>query len=164
MTGTRAEGAAADLMGKTVLDLGAMLIEQRGERPNWTNRERLATQIMTRAGDLTTSDFPNLLTSTGNRVLQTAYQVAQSPLLQIAKRRDAVDFRTLYTIKLSEAPGLAGVKEGGEVKHGARSESAESFKLKTYARIFSLSRQTIINDDLGAFADPRASMELSRLR
>jgi Mu-like prophage major head subunit gpT len=54
---------------------------------------------------------------------------------------------------LSEAPRLAEVKEGGEVKHGARSESAESFRLKTYARIFSLTRPAIINDDLGAFAD-----------
>ena len=37
--------------------------------------------------------------------------------------------------------------------HGSRAESVESFKLKTYAKIFSLTRQAIINDDLGAFAD-----------
>jgi hypothetical protein len=153
MTGTRPEGAATELMGRTVLEMGAMLLEQRGERPNWKNRDRLASQILTRAGDLGTSDFPNLLTSTGNRVLNQAYVNAQSALLSLAKRRDAVDFRTLYTIKLSEAPRLAEVKEGGEVKHGARSESVESFKLKTYARIFSLTRPAIINDDLGAFAD-----------
>jgi len=158
MTGTAPEAAAAELMGKTILDLGAMLIEQRGERPNWKNREQLATQIMARSGgSFATSDFPNLLTSTGNRVLQNAYQVAQTPLLQIARRRDAADFRTLYTIKLSEAPRLIEVPEGGEVRHGARSESVESFKLKTFARIFSLSRQAIINDDLGAFADSNAA-------
>jgi Mu-like prophage major head subunit gpT len=157
MTGTRPEGAAAELMGRTMLDMGAMLLQQRGERPNWNNRERLAAQIFTRAGDLSTSDFPNLLLSTGNRVLNQAYVVAKSPLLSLAKRRDAVDFRTLYSIKLSEAPRLAEVKEGGEVKHGARSESVESFKLKTYARIFSLTRQAIINDDLGAFADASAA-------
>jgi hypothetical protein len=157
MTGTRPEGAAAELMGRTMLDMGAMLLQQRGERPNWNNRERLAAQIFTRAGDLSTSDFPNLLLSTGNRVLNQAYVVAKSPLLSLAKRRDAVDFCTLYSIKLSEAPRLAEVKEGGEVKHGARSESVESFKLKTYARIFSLTRQAIINDDLGAFADASAA-------
>lgn len=157
MTGTRPEGAASDLMGRTLLDMGAMLMEQRGERPNWRNRERLASQILTRAGDHSTSDFTNLLTSTANRVLQNAYSVAQSPLMQIAKRRDAVDFRSLYTIKLSEAPRLAEVKEGGEVTHGSRAESVESFKLKTYAKIFSLTRQAIINDDLGAFADSNAA-------
>jgi hypothetical protein len=153
MTGTRPEGAAAEFMGRTMLDMGALLIQQRGEKPNWNNRERLAGQIFTRAGDHSTSDFPNLLMSTGHRVLNQAYVVAQSPLLRLAKRRDAVDFRTLYQIKLSEAPRLAEVKEGGEVTHGSRAESVESFKLKTYAKIFSLTRQAIINDDLGAFAD-----------
>jgi phage major head subunit gpT-like protein len=48
---------------------------------------------------------------------------------------------------------LAEVKEGGEVTHGSRAETVESFKLKTYAKIFSLTRQAIINDDLGAFSD-----------
>lgn len=155
MTGTRPEGAAAELAGKSLLDLGAMMLEQRGERPNWRNRDKLASQIMTRdmGGSLTTSDFPNLLTTSGNRVLNQAYQVAQTPLLQLCKRRDAVDFRALTQIKLREAPRLLEVKEGGEVKHGPRSESAESFKLKTYARILSISRNAIVNDDLTAFAD-----------
>jgi hypothetical protein len=157
MTGTRPEGASAELMGRTLLDMGAMLLEARGERPIWKNRDRLATQVMTRGGVLSTSDFPNLLTTSGNRVLQNAYQVAQTPLLQIAKRRDAVDFRALTTIKLSEAPKLAEVAQGGEVTHGSRSEAKESFKLKTYAKIFSLSRQAVINDDLGAFADSNAA-------
>jgi hypothetical protein len=157
MTGTRPEGAASEFMGRTLLDMGALMLEQRGERPNWKNRERLATQILTRGGDLSTSDFPNLLQSTGNRVLQNAYQVAQTPLMQLAKRRDAVDFRALSTIKLSEMPRLSQVKEGGEVTRGARSESVESFKLGTYAKIFSLTRQAFINDDLGAFADSNAA-------
>lgn len=155
MSGKRPEGAASELMGRTLLDMGAMLLEQRGERPNWKNRERLAGQILTRAHS--TSDFSNLLTSTANRVLQNAYSVAQSPLMQIAKRRDAVDFRAMSTIKLSEAPRLSEVAEGGEVKHGTRAESVESFKVKTYAKIFSLTRQAIINDDLGAFADSNAA-------
>ncbi|WP_316190545.1 prohead protease/major capsid protein fusion protein [Bradyrhizobium sp. SZCCHNS2096] len=158
MTAKPAEGAAAELMGRTMLDMGAMLVEARGERPNWRNREQLLSQIMTRSGgSLATSDFPNLLTSSGHRVLQSAYQISQTPLMQVAKRRSAVDFRALTTIKLSEAPRLAEVKEGGEVKRGPRAESAESFKVKTYARIVSLTRQAIINDDLGAFADSAAA-------
>nr|WP_167772009.1 prohead protease/major capsid protein fusion protein [Bradyrhizobium frederickii] len=159
MTGQRPEGASAELMGRTLLDMGAMLVQARGERPAWGNRDRLASQVMERSmgGMLATSDFPNLLTTSGNRVLNEAYRTAQTPLMGLAKRRDAVDFRALTTIKLSEAPRLSEVKEGGEVTHGSRSEAKESFKLKTYAKIFSLSRQAIINDDLGAFADSNAA-------
>lgn len=156
MTGTRPEGGAAEFMGRSMLDMGAMLLEQRGERPNRKSRDGLAGQIMTRAGagaGMSTSDFPNLLTSTGNRVLNQAYVAAQSPLLTLAKRRDAADFRTLSQIKLSEAPRLKKLPEGGEVAHGARTESVESFKLDTYGRKFVLTRQALINDDLGAFGD-----------
>ena len=37
-------------------------------------------EMMTRAAMHTTSDFPELLTGAGNRVLANAYTAAQSPL------------------------------------------------------------------------------------
>jgi hypothetical protein len=45
------------------------------------------------------------------------------------------------------------VGEGGEVTYGSRSESKESFALLTYGKIFTLTRQAVINDDLNAFGD-----------
>jgi hypothetical protein len=154
MSGKAPEGAAREMMGRSLLDIGAMLLQARGERVSW-GREQLASQILTRTQ--TTSDFPTLLTASGHRVLVEAYQSAACPLRELAKRRDAVDFRAISMVKLSEAPQLLEVKEGGEVKYGARAEAKEGFALKTYARIFSLSRQALINDDLGAFADTSAA-------
>jgi len=153
MSGKAPEGPATEFMGRSLLDLGATLLQARGERVSWMSRERLATQIMSRSGYHTTSDFPVLLTQAGSRVLQDAYAAAQSPLKALARRRTAADFRTLTTVRLSEAPQLLKVGESGEVKHGSRSEEKEAFKVETFARIFSLSRNAIINDDLGAFAD-----------
>jgi hypothetical protein len=151
MTGKAPEGAAREMMGRSLLDIGAMLLQARGERVTWGSREQLCSQILTRTQS--TSDFPTLLVASGHRVLVEAYQAASSPLMQLARRRDAVDFRAISMVKLSEAPQLVEVKEGGEVKYGARAEAKEGFALKTYGRIFSLSRQAIINDDLGAFSD-----------
>jgi hypothetical protein len=45
------------------------------------------------------------------------------------------------------------VPESGEVTFGTRAEAKESFSLRTFARIFSISRQAVINDDLAAFGD-----------
>ena len=151
MTGKAPEGAATEMMGRSLLDMGAMLMQARGERVTWGSRERVASQLLTRTQS--TSDFPTLLQSAGHRVLVEQYQAAACPLRKLARRRDAVDFRAVSMVKLSEAPQLLEVKEGGEVRYGARGEAKEGFVLKTYARIFSLSRQAIINDDLGAFAD-----------
>jgi hypothetical protein len=153
MTGRPAEGAAAEWRGRSLLDMGAAILEARGERPNWRRRDKLASQVMTRGGQHTISDFPNLLSSAGTRVLSDAYKAAESPLKNLARRKDATDFRALSSLKLSEAPRLLEVLESGEVKQGSRSEAKESFRLKTFARIFSLSRNAIINDDLQAFSD-----------
>jgi hypothetical protein len=49
--------------------------------------------------------------------------------------------------KLDEIP------ESGEYKHGTIGERAESIKLATYGKLFSITRQAIINDDLTAFTD-----------
>ncbi len=38
--------------------------------------------------------------------------------------------------------------ENGEVRHGTLSESGQGLKIDTYAKIFSLTRQALINDDL----------------
>lgn len=41
----------------------------------------------------------------------------------------------------------------GELAHGTLAESAYTFAVKTYGRIFGLTRQDLINDDLGAFEE-----------
>jgi len=43
------------------------------------------------------------------------------------------------------------VNEKGEFTHGSIAESKETYKLATYGRIVSITRQVIINDDLSAF-------------
>ncbi|MBH5400444.1 HK97 family phage prohead protease [Bradyrhizobium sp. CNPSo 4010] len=152
MTGKAPTGAAVELAGRSMLEMGAMILQSRGERVSWANRVTLADRVLTRSGH-TTSDFPNLLTLAGNRVLADAYQIAQTPLKQLARRRTAIDFRPVSILRLSEAPRLDKVPEGGEVKHGSRVEAKEGFAIDTYAKIFGISRQAIINDNLGAFGE-----------
>ncbi len=48
---------------------------------------------------------------------------------------------------------LDEIPESGEYKHGTIGERAEAIKLATYGKLFSITRQAIINDDLTAFTD-----------
>jgi ATP-dependent protease ClpP protease subunit len=156
MTGkpVKTDTPAAALVGKPLLDLGAMIVEANGGKIRSWHRDRLAEQVFTMAGGQHgTSDFPGLTLDAGNRVLLDAYATAQSPLKQIARRRSAQDFRALSVLRLGEAPALLEVPESGEVTFGTRAEAKESFSLRTFARIFSISRQAVINDDLAAFGD-----------
>lgn len=101
----------------------------------------------------TTSDFPLLLQSAGNRALLDRYGFLASPLKGLSTKRNARDFRTQTFIRPGEAPKLLKVSEAGEITSGTMEEDARGLKLDTYARKFAISRQAIINDDLGAFSD-----------
>lgn len=110
-----------------------------------------AEETLTRAMH-TTSDFPELLTASGNRVLANAYQVAQSPLKSLARQRTASDFRAMSILKISEFSGLQKVTEAGEIKAMTTGEAKEGYSLETFGGTFALSRKALINDDLSAFA------------
>src|SRR5690606_17324908 len=115
-------------------------------------RGMTAEAILTRAMH-TLSDFPELLTGTGARLLKPAYEAASSPLVALARKVTASDFRTQAMLQLGEMPKLGKVSESGEIKSVTRGEAKESWALDTYGAIFSLSRKSLINDDLSAFSD-----------
>lgn len=102
----------------------------------------------------TTSDFPLLLQSAGERVLMAQYEAAQSPIKQrLCRSTTMSDFRKAQKIKIGDIDTLARLNEAGEIKATTRGEAAESYGLSTFARIFSLTRNALINDDLSGLAD-----------
>ncbi|MCK8501743.1 prohead protease/major capsid protein fusion protein [Myxococcus fulvus] len=146
---TNASSAARQFERLSVVDLARECIYSRGERVRFL----APRQILERAfAGGTTSDFSLLLSSAGDRLLMQGYETAQSGIKQIARQSSSRDFRKKKLIRLSEAPELKKVNEHGEVTNGAMTEdSRDSYPVETFARIFSLTRQAMINDDLAAF-------------
>jgi hypothetical protein len=108
--------------------------------------------IVTRALH-TTSDFGLILGDTVGRTLRAAYQAAPSGIRRMGRQTTARDFRAVNKIMLGEAPMLEKLDEHGEIKAGTMAEARESYKVETFARKIGVTRQVIVNDDLGAFAD-----------
>jgi ATP-dependent protease ClpP protease subunit len=100
-----------------------------------------------------TSDFPNILRDVGNMALSTAYEAAQSAIKQTSREIAASNFRALHSVKVSAGPDLEEVNEQGEFKAGTIEEGDETFAVKTYGKIFGITRQAIINDDLDVFSN-----------
>lgn len=144
-------GAAREFMSLRMVDMAGKLLEAGGV----STRGLTQTQILTRAFH-STSDFPALLQSTGDRVLMQAFEPAASGLRRLVRTRAANDFRSLSTIRFAGVDKLLEVGEGGEVKHGTAFEAAESYRVKSFARSVSLTREALMNDDLGAFDAMRA--------
>lgn len=146
MMGTAPSDAARPFMTLGLHDLAREALASSGVSVRNLGAEELLTRAMH-----TTSDFPQLLTGAGNRVLANAYQAAQSPLKALARQRTASDFRALSILKLGEFSGLQKVTESGEIKAISTAEAKEGYALETFGGTFALSRKAIINDDLGAF-------------
>ncbi len=100
----------------------------------------------------TTSDFPNILGNAVNRILLPMYQTAMPTYRSIAQR-DFRDFRTHAFARPGDFPTPLVVGESGEITEGSLSERAQTGFALTYARIFSITRQALVNDDLAAFTD-----------
>lgn len=147
--GTAPSDAARPYAQDSLVDHARAFLTMRGESVRGMRND----EILTRAAQHTTSDFPQLLQGVGNRILMGAYQLAPNPLKQLARKGTRSDFRSGTALRVGEIGRLEKITESGEIKSKSRAEAGESYALDTFAAIFSLSRKAIINDDLGAMRD-----------
>lgn len=100
----------------------------------------------------TTSDFPALLSAAANKMLLAAYAPAAPTYRTLFLRRDFRDFKPHRHLRVGDFPTLLPLSENGEVQAGTMSESQELVFLQTFARRIRVTRQMLVNDDLGAAA------------
>jgi HK97 family phage prohead protease len=144
--------ASREYMGMRLIEIAAM---RAGIDPR---RERDALTILRAAN--TTSDFPKLLEAAANKILLARYTTATPTYRAIAARRDLNDFKTTKLLRVGDFPTLLAYQEDGNIAAGTINEGRETVILGSYGRILRLSRQAIVNDDLGAFDDVMGSIGL----
>ena len=140
--------------GLSLLEMGREFLEAKGVNTRGLDRLTLATRMLhyRDTGSMGTSDFSSLLANVGSKRLRDSYQQNPGTYQQWARRApNAPDFKSMSVVALSGAPDLLQVNEHGEFKVGTMSDGQETYKLLTYGRIVSLTRQAVINDDLSGF-------------
>ncbi|WP_428924989.1 head maturation protease, ClpP-related [Marinibacterium sp. SX1] len=101
----------------------------------------------------TSSDFPNILSTSVNRILERQYELTGRTFTQISREMTFNDFRTHDVVRPDEFPTLTKINETGEIKFGSIGDSKETVALASYGTGLSISRQALVNDDLGAIQD-----------
>jgi hypothetical protein len=132
----------------TPVDMAKELLTLRGESTLGLSPAMLITRALH-----TTSDFPIILGDTVGRVLRDSYQAVPSGIRRLGRQTTARDFRAVNKLMLGEAPLLEKLNEHGEIKAGTMAEAREAYKVETWARKIGITRQVLVNDDLGAFSD-----------
>ena len=105
---------------------------------------------------VTTSDFPFILANVMNKEMLNGAALAEVTYPEWCKIGSTADFKQASRLKLSHSGKLELVREGEGYNMTKFGEQREVFTMLTYGKLFNLSRQAIINDDLDAFtAIPR---------
>lgn len=144
--GLKLEDHARQWRGYNLRELMRRCLELRGVKT-----EGMSVNQMWERTFQSGSDLPAVVLDAANKSLRAAYESSPRTFVPWTRRATAPDFKTVNRVQLSGAPSLLEVKSGGEIKRGALTDGKETYALATYARIMGINRQTIINDDLGAF-------------
>jgi len=127
-------------------------------RSGVSTRGMSADEVFTRAGEHTTSDFPLTVSNAMGKVALDTYRAAESPLKALCRQRTLPNFKDSTSIRLGEMGRLEELAESGEITHTSRAENGETMRLKTFARGLTVSRNTMIDDNLGLLGDMTAAL------
>jgi phage major head subunit gpT-like protein len=140
----RVHPAARDVSA-SVLDLARTCLSRAGRTVRGGSVDLLVRQAMT------TSDFPLLLADSVGKALRTGFETEPASHREWVRVVPVRDFRDQTRPILGSAPDLEAVLEHGEYTSGPMSEDSTSYHVAKYGRIVSLTWETLVNDDLGAF-------------
>lgn len=154
----RIKGAADDAQneyrGFSMSEIARAVLAQSGVRNAGTNKVQLFGMAMTHAD----SDFPSILENIANKSLQAGWDEALVTYQVWASQGTLPDFKLSGRPALEAFPYLDLNIPGAEIKHATISDTGESIQLMSYANLFSITRQALINDDVGAFSQIPATM------
>ena len=137
---------AEDFRGKRMLRLAAECIE----REKNISTRNMTDEMLAREALTGTGAFPGILSNVANKSMAQAYQEAPTTFQLWTGRGSNSDFKAATRYRLSEADDLELIRENGEFTNGEMTEASVTASIATYGKTFSLTRQAIINDDLGA--------------
>jgi len=101
----------------------------------------------------TTGSFSNLLLDAANKTLLAGYE--EAPYTWNMWARDAgtvADFKNINRIRFSEMGTPEMVPEGKEYKDAGMSDAKETYKINKYGNLFTVTWETVVNDDLDAIS------------
>jgi len=97
--------------------------------------------------------LPGILSNVANKVLLEGFLMMDDTWKKIVKIASCNNFQTHTRYRMNGSFKFEKVGPDGELKHGGIGEQQFVQQLGTHGIMFSLTRQMIIDDDLGAFTD-----------
>jgi hypothetical protein len=138
---------AAELRGYTLREVCREALRMAGQ-PISAN----PMEMVGRA--LTTTDLPVLLGNVANLSLMEGYAAQQETYVVWVDDSGTVsDFKIHTMARAGESDDLEEIPEAGEYKYGSTDETKETYQIAKFGKLFAITREAVINDNLGSITD-----------
>ena len=143
-----------EFRGLSPVELARHFLERGGVNTRGMDRMKMVGLAFTHRSIVnyqTAGEFAVLLENVLGKVLLGAYATQSNTWELFAKRDEVPDFRTSNRYRTGSLPGLDVIAEHAEYKNGVIPDGAK-YPLSTQrmGKMFGISQETIINDDMGA--------------
>lgn len=150
-----------EFRGYSPLELARLCLERsriphKGLMPlDLVGRAFTAVNVRTGSSNFqSTADFPVILENVLGKVSLGSYILQTNTWEQFCKVEEVADFRTSNRYRTGSFTGLDVIAEHGEYKTGTIPDGSKySIGTQRFGKMFSISREVIVNDDMGALVD-----------
>jgi hypothetical protein len=141
-----------EFRGLSLRDLARESLERRGFKTRGLSMLTMVGHAFTyRDATQSTSDFAILLENVMHKVLQAQYSTTPDTWSRWCNRSTVSDFRAHVRYRMGLFGGLDALNENGEFKNKPITDAEKaSITATTKGNIINISRQVVVNDDLGA--------------
>ncbi len=96
--------------------------------------------------------LPGILSNVANKFILMSFDAVENTWRDIATIGTTKDFKTTTRYRLTGNMEYEELGAGGEIKHGQVGEENFTISVETYAKMYVITREDIINDDLSALS------------
>lgn len=146
------KSTSAAYASKSLVEIARACLDGAGFDTIGLSRDQIVSAaLQQRSGAAGRDDFPAILANVLNKTLRAGYEAAPQTFKPLVSITTVPDFKEVSRAQLGEAPQFEKVNEHGEFERGSLGEAGEKYSIATFGKVVSITRQAIINDDLGAF-------------
>lgn len=152
-----------EFRGVSCVELARESLINAGARISARDPNRIVGDAMTARNAITqtTGDFTVLLENVMHKTLQAAYATTPDTWSRFCGVGSVIDFRVANRYLRGTFGALESLNEAGEFKNKVIPDGAkQTIQAATKGNIIALTRQALINDDMGVFSD--LAVELGR--
>jgi hypothetical protein len=146
---------AREYLANSLLDMGKEVLKRNGINITGLSKSELAGRAMH-----STSDFPLLLSNIARKTLASAYAEEQQTFRPLVRQRNLPDFKPVFEVEIAGQILPELLQEGGEYTAATVQEQDMAWRIFTYGKKITFTRQLLINDDLDALS--RVPMMIGR--